>query len=120
MRRLVRTDDCRSFLPPTGAFCGVASAFACIDFLFDFVALRRRIGADSTFAVAAIACCPSQRHSRAGSDSTFAPRSRRGTAGGSPGSRNASTCAGDRRSSRTGAGSAGYGASDHPGQGAEA
>ena len=103
----MRTGDCRSFLPPTGGFCGVASAFACVDFFFDFIALRGRIGADGAYAVAAITFCPSQPRSHAGSASTFAIRRWGGTAG-------------DRPGSRTGTGSGGYGASDHQGHRTEA
>ena len=84
-------------------FCVVATASACVDFFFDFVALRGCIGADGAFTVVAIASCPSQRRSRG---CTFAPHSRRGTAGDHPGS-------------GAGAGS-GHEASDRPGRHAEA
>jgi hypothetical protein len=104
---------------PAGGLCVVASAVACVNFFVDFVALRGCIGADVAFTVATIASCPSQPHSRAGSASTFAPRSRRGTAGDRPGSGNASTCAGDRRSSGPGARRSRHKASDHPGHRAE-
>jgi len=87
-------------------FCVVATASACVDFFFDFVALRGCIGADA-FTVAAIASCPTQRRSRGGNTGTFARRSRRGTAG-------------DRPGSGAGAGSSGHAASDRPGRHAEA
>jgi len=88
-------------------FCVVAAASACVDFFFDFVALRGCIGADRAFTIAAIASCPSQRRSRGGNTSTFAPHSRGGTAG-------------DRPGSGAGAGSSGHAASDRPGRHAEA
>jgi hypothetical protein len=134
---------------PAGGFCVVASASACVDFFFDFVALRGCIGADGAFTVAAIASCPSQRRSCGGNTSTFAPRGRRGTAGDRPGGGNTSTfaphsrrgtagdhprgrnantfairrwrgTAGDRPGSGAVAGSSGHAASDHPGRRAEA
>ena len=67
-----------------GASVSLRPRSACVDFFFDFVALRGCIGADGAFTVAAIASCPSQRRSRGGNASTFAPRSRRGTAGDRP------------------------------------
>ena len=39
----------------TGGFCVVASAVACVDFFFDFVALRGCIGADGASTGAAVA-----------------------------------------------------------------
>jgi hypothetical protein len=43
-------------LPPkAGGFCVVASAFARIDFFFDFVAVCECIGADAAAAVASFA-----------------------------------------------------------------
>jgi hypothetical protein len=95
-------------------FCVVATASACVDFCFDFVALRGCIGADGAFTVAAIASCPSQRRSRGctsaprGRDAiTFAIRRWRETAG-------------DRPGSGAGAGSSGHEASGRPGRHAEA
>jgi hypothetical protein len=106
-------------------FCVVAAASGCVDFFFDFVALRGCIGADGAFTVAAIASCPSQRRSRG---CTFAPHSRRGTAGDHPRGRDAITfairrwrgTAGDRPGSGAGAGSSGHAPSDHPSRQAEA
>jgi hypothetical protein len=92
---------------PDGGFCDVASAFACVDFFFDFIALRWRIGADGAYAVAAITFCPNQPCPHAGSASTFAIWRSGGTAG-------------DHPCSRTGTGSGGYGASDHQGHRTEA
>jgi hypothetical protein len=86
-------------------FCVVATASACVDFFFDFVALRGCIGADGAFTIAAIASCPSQRRSHSRNANTFAIRRWRGTAG-------------DR--SGAGAGSGGHAASNHPGRHAEA
>jgi hypothetical protein len=83
-------------------FCVVATASACVDFCFDFVALRGCIGADGAFTVAAIASCASQRRSRGGNTSA-----RRGTAG-------------DRPASGAGAGSFRHAASGRPGRHAEA
>jgi hypothetical protein len=51
--------------PRAGGCCGVASAFACFDFFFDFVALCGRIGADGAFALAAVAPTTGRRGSRA-------------------------------------------------------
>ena len=68
----------------TGGFCVVASAFACVDFFFDFVALRGRIGADGAFTGAAVASSIGRtaRRRRAG---TFALYGWRGAAGDRPG-----------------------------------
>jgi hypothetical protein len=107
MRQFVHAAAWKLPISRQGGFCVVASASACVDFFFDFVALRGCIGADGAFTVAAIASCPSQRRSRGGNTSTFVPHSRRGTAG-------------DRPSSGAGAGSSGHAASDHPGRRAEA
>jgi hypothetical protein len=114
-------------LPRRGNLCVIVSASACVDFFFDFVALRGCIGADVAFPVATIASCRSQPHSRGGSASTFAPRSRRGKAGDRPGGGSASTFAirrwrgtvCDRPSSGPGARRSGHTASDHPGHRAE-
>ena len=128
MRQFVHAAAWKLPISRQGGFCVVASASACVDFFFDFVALRGCIGADGAFTVAAIASCPSQPRSRAGSASTFAPHSRRGTAGDHPRGRNANTfairrwrgTAGDRPGSGASAGSSGHAASDHPGRRAEA
>ena len=60
------------------------------------------MGADGTYALAAITFCPSQPRPHAGSASTWG-----GTAG-------------DHSCPRTGTGSGGYGASDHQGHRTEA
>ena len=54
-RQLLRMASWNFAYFPAGGFCVVASAFACVDFFFDFVALCGRIGTDGAFAVAAIA-----------------------------------------------------------------
>jgi hypothetical protein len=102
-----------------GGFCEVASAVACLNFFFGFIALRGCIGADGAYAGAAITFCPCEPRSHAGSTRTFAPSDWRGTAGDGPWCGNAGTsrgrrgAAGDRSRSRTGAASSGYEASDH-------
>ena len=113
MRQFVHAAAWKVAISRQEGFCVVATVSACVDFFFDFVALRGCIGADGAFTVAAIASCPSQRRSRG---CTFAPRGRgaitfairrwRGTAG-------------DRPGSGAGAGS-GHEASDRPGRHAEA
>jgi hypothetical protein len=121
MRQFVHAAAWKFAYLRAGGFCVVASAVACVDFFFDFVALRGCIGADVAFTVATIASYPSQPHSRAGSASTFANRWR-GTAGDRPHGDNASTfaprsrrgTAADRPGSGAGAGSR-HTASDHPG-----
>ena len=88
MRQFVHAAAWKLPISREEGFCVVATASACVDFCFDFVALRGCIGADAAFTVAAIASCPSQRCSRGGNTST-----RRRTAGDRPRGGNANTFA---------------------------
>jgi hypothetical protein len=84
----------------------VASAFACFDFLFDFVALCGRIGADAAFALAAVASSAGRRDSRDNRAATLALYGWRGAAG-------------DPSGFARGTGGSGDATSHHPGDRAE-
>ena len=107
MRQFVHAAAWKLPISRQGGFCVVASASACVDFFFDFVALCRCIGADGATAVAAVAPSTNWRRSRGGSAASFALHGWRGAAG-------------DRPGSGTSARSRGDAASDHPGDRAQA
>ena len=88
-----------------GGFGGVASAFACLDVVFDVVALCGRIGADDAFAGAATVLATGRRCSR-GDNTAVVALGRRGAAA-------------DRTGCGRGTGGGGQATSDHPGHRAQ-